>query len=118
MKYKRMLCWVDRQEKIKIQQENNKYNINIFFSRNYDEFKREINESSFLVFSLRKAKFTKTLLLIRSFPSFKFHAFSRLDDAFTTFKELQILDEKNVKNKKGCSQYREKELFKEFCIII
>ncbi|GBU28947.1 hypothetical protein R84B8_02509 [Treponema sp. R8-4-B8] len=100
MKYKRMLCWVDKQEKTKIQQENNKFNIPIFFTKNYDEFKEEINDNSYLIISIKKAKYKKTMDIIHSFPNNKFHVLGRLDGAFTTIRESNLLEEKNVWNPK------------------
>jgi hypothetical protein len=96
MKYKRMLCWIDKYEKIKIQTENKKYNVSIFFARNYDEFKNEINDDSYLVISTKKARYKKTFDIIHSYPNNKFHAFGRLDGAFTTKQESNLLEEINV----------------------
>jgi len=113
MKYKRMLCWVDKQEKQKIQQENTKYNISIFFAKNYADFKKEINDDSYLVISTKKARYKKAFDIVHSFPNNIFHAFGRLDGAFTTKQESNLLEEKNVWNPQY-PQCTAKTLFMDF----
>jgi hypothetical protein len=67
MKYKRMLCWVDEQEKQAIMQSNiNK--IDILFADNEEMFILEINNYDFHVVSIHKANDN----LVKSFPNIRF----------------------------------------------
>jgi hypothetical protein len=67
MKYNRMLCWVDEQEKQAIMQSNiNK--IDILFADNEEMFILEINNYDFHVVSIHKANDN----LVKFFPNIRF----------------------------------------------
>jgi hypothetical protein len=113
MKYTRMVCWVNLKEKQYIKNTNLQHNIPIIFAKNYDEFRSLINENSYLVLSIMKAKFSynKVCNLVQEYPNFLFHVIRRLDDAFTTKNEYSFLaHEINVIHK----QYDAIDLINEY----
>ena len=73
MKYKRMLCWVRPHEKKKLKEiVGNKFPV--IFSKNYEDFRKNIKNGDFLLFSIVKASkgFKKCQQLVRSFPQYTF----------------------------------------------
>jgi hypothetical protein len=110
-KYTKMLCWLSREEIKKIKGANISYNVPLIFAKNYDDFKTQINDNYYLVFSTKKAKhnMNKLLAMLRLFPNNYFHLFARTNDKEMSLNEMNIQDEKNV----SC-MYDPIELVQEF----
>jgi len=120
MKYTRIVCWLDRAEAKRMKDECKKKNVPVIFAKNYSNFANSIGPTDLIVFSLKKAKYKKTFDLVRSHKTYRFWAFIRLDDMFTTSKEMDLLLEENVHDPEEhhWSQYREDEIVKEFCTAV
>jgi hypothetical protein len=100
MKYKRMLCWVNKRTETELSKLNQHYNIPIVFVNSFEEFESNIQEGSFLLLLRRKAdrNIRKLLKLINSFSEYTFFAYVQSSDPCTTPKEFHFSIEKNVVN--------------------
>ena len=69
----------------------------IVFSKNYEDFRKNINNDDFLLFSIVKAsnRFKKCQQLVKSFPNNTFHLYFR-DDGIISENELDMFLENNV----------------------
>lgn len=100
MKYKRMVCWVNKRTKTELSKLNQQYNIPIVFVNSFEEFENNINEETFLLLIRRKAdrNIRKLLKLINSFSKHTFFAYVQSGDPCTTPREFHFSREKNVVN--------------------
>jgi len=101
LKYKRMLCWVRPEEKKDLLEIIHRFYeyFPIVFAKNYEDFKLQIQEGDYLVFSIVKASkgFQKCLELVRNFPNLFFHLYYRpSDDGFMTCNEFKLFKEPNI----------------------
>jgi len=113
---KKIIAWVDREEK-KTLISANKNNRIIYFARNKEDFINYLDSDSFPVFSIKKAqKINSIRNMVRLFPNIKFYPLARLDDCCTTPNELSILlDEPNIANNdRSRSQYVASEIMALF----
>jgi hypothetical protein len=95
MKYNRMLCWVRPNEKKELK-EAVKGQFPLVFTKNYDDFKQQINEGDYLVFSLSRARKLRQLQsLVRSFPNYKFYLYA-LGEEIMLSCHFEIMEEPNV----------------------
>jgi len=115
MKYKRMLCWVRPHEKKELKEVVNGQ-FPIVFAKNYDDFLKQITDSSYLILSLSKAKFgfTKLKSLQKDFPLNKFHFYILKDSEYLSASQFHIMNEENFIP----GQYNAKELADNFLGII
>ena len=115
MKYKRMLCWVRPHEKKELK-EAVKRRFPLVFAKNYDDFKNQITDDSYLIISLSKAKFgfTKLKSLQKDFPLNKFHFYTLRNNEYLSASQFHIMDEENFIP----GQYNAKEFVDNFCGII
>jgi hypothetical protein len=96
MKYTRMLCWVKPHEKRKLKETiGNK--IPVVFANNYNDFKNNISNGDYLLFSIVKASrgIKKCQCLVRSFPQHIFHLYFR-DNGKIINNEIDMFLENNV----------------------
>jgi len=115
MKYERMLCWVRPHEKKELKKAVNGQ-FSLVFARNYDDFKAQIREGDYLVFSLSKARFSikKIRQLVQDFSKHQFRLYCLKEQEEQTFLQTTIMDESNVVT----GQYTEDELVNNFLEII
>ena len=98
MKYNRMLCWVNQEEREKIKSVLVS-RIPVVFVENHDNFKREITEkNTYIVLSIADAKLHLIELqkLLREFCQYRFHFMDRLDGEGCSVEEFEILEEENA----------------------
>jgi hypothetical protein len=100
MKYKRMVCWVNKRTKIELCKLNQQYNIPIVFVNSFEEFENNIQEEVFLLLLRRKAdkNIRKLLKLINIFSNYTFFAYVQSSDPCTTSREFHFSRGKNVIN--------------------
>jgi len=100
MKYKRMLCLVNKRTKAELSKLNQQYNIPILFVNSFEEFENNIQEETFILLLRHKAdrNIRKLIQLINSFPNYTFFAYVQSDDPCTTSREFNFSREKNVVN--------------------
>jgi len=100
MKYKRMLCWVNKRTKTELNNLNQQYNIPITFVDSLEEFENNIQEETFLLILRRKAdrNIRKLLKLVNSLSDDTFFAYVQSHDPCTTPREFHFSIEKNVVN--------------------
>ena len=105
MKYKRMLCWVRPHEKKElIAVVNGQFPL--VFANDYNEYKNEISENDYLVFSLSWAeKLNEIQTMVRVFPHLRFNLYTLGDELMESY-HFKIMEEDNVT--KG--QYRAEHL--------
>jgi len=66
------------------------------FAKNFDDFKNQIKEGDYLVFSLSRAKnLNKIKSLVRSFPDIQFNLYDLGEKAMSSC-HFEIMDEPNV----------------------
>jgi hypothetical protein len=96
---------------------NISHNIPVIIAKNRDDFISKIDDTSFLVVSLKKARTSSLVNIIRSFPDMTFYTMARLDGKPTTNNELFFLtEEPNVfgYKKRGCKQFGAAQLIQLF----
>jgi len=100
MKYKRMLCWVNKRTKTELSKLNQQYNIPMVFVDSFEEFENNIKEGTFILLLRRKAdrNILKLLKLINLFSDYTFFAYVQVGDPCTTPREFHFSREKNVVN--------------------
>ena len=97
MKYKRMFCFVNPQERGEIRRiVNNQFPL--FFVEDYSYFKDSLNEDDYIVLSILKAnnELVELKALLGNFRRYKFHFVGHLDGEGFTPDEFEILDEENA----------------------
>ncbi|GBU28953.1 hypothetical protein R84B8_02515 [Treponema sp. R8-4-B8] len=97
MKYKRMFCFVNSQEREEIEKfVNNQFPL--IFVEDYNSFKDYLNEKDYIVLSILKAKneFDELKSLLENFKQYKFHFIGHLDGEGFSPEEFEILDEENA----------------------
>jgi len=110
-KYARMLCWVRPHEKKElIEAVNGRFPI--VFAKNYDDFKNQIKEDDYLIFSLSKTRFKlkKINELVDLFPENMFYLFNLKDNEMMYASQATIMDKENVKE----GQYNAEDLCKNY----
>jgi hypothetical protein len=100
MAYSEIVCWINRREKSqfkKVQEYLNLKNIPVYFAKNQKDFEERLKKDCLPVISLVKARcgYQKLVRLVRNYPDNIFYMFYRIEGT-TTFKEMDILGEKNV----------------------
>ena len=97
MKYKRMLCFVNPQEREVIKKVVNNQ-LPLIFVKDYNCFKDSLNEDDYIVLSILKAKneLAELKALLGNFKQYKFHFIGHLDSEGFTPEEFEILDEENA----------------------
>jgi hypothetical protein len=93
-----MLCWVRPREKKELKEAVHG-RFPLVFAKNYDDFKNQITDGDYLVFSIVKAVrgLKKCEILTRSFPYKKFYLYYRRNsDGFMTNNEMTLFEEPNV----------------------
>jgi len=110
MKYKRMLCWLNQQDRKLLQNTNSQYNIPIVYSKNFNDFSSKINEDDYIVVSCSSlsSKYNKIVALTKQHSRKIFHIISRQN--MNGQRELDFMCEPNVVSR----QYGSNELIKEF----
>jgi len=98
MKYKRMLCWVNKRTKTELSKLNQQYNIPIIFVDSFEEFENNIREETFLLILRRKAdrNIRKLLKLVDSLSDYTFFAYVQPHDPCTTPREFHFSTTRNV----------------------
>ena len=97
MKYKRMLCFVNPQEREEIIKIVNNQ-LPLFFVEDYSCFKNGLNEDDYIVLSILKAnnELVELKALLGDFKQYKFQFIGRLDGEGLSLEECEILDEENA----------------------
>jgi len=98
MKYTRMLCWVRPHEKKELKEAVNGQ-FPLIFAKNYEDFKNQIKNDDYLVFSIVKAAhgYKKCKALVQSFPHHNFYLYYRRNnDGFMTDNEMTLFEEPNI----------------------
>jgi hypothetical protein len=115
MKYKRIVCWVRPHEKKELKEAVNGQ-FPLVFAKNYEDFKNQITDDSYLIISLSKAKFglVKLKSLQKDFPLNKFHFYTLRDTEYLSVSQFRIMDEENFIP----GQYNAKEFVDNFLGII
>jgi len=110
MKYKRMLCWVNQQDRKLLQNTNAQYDIPIVYSKNFNDFSSQIKEDDYIVVSCSSLsnKYNKIVSLTKQHNKKIFHIISRQN--MNGQRELDFMCEPNVVSR----QYGSNELIKEF----
>ncbi|GHV75145.1 hypothetical protein AGMMS49940_24470 [Spirochaetia bacterium] len=117
MKYTKMVCWINRDEQKEMKAANISHTIPIIIAKNKDDFISKIDDTSFLIVSLKKARTSSLIKITRSFPDMTFYTMGRLDGKCTTPNELMFLtEEPNVfgYDKLECNQFSATELLQLF----
>jgi hypothetical protein len=115
MKYSRMLCWVRPHEKKELKKAVNGQFL-LVFAKNYDDFRNQITDDSYLIISLSKTKFgfKKIQILQNEFSVNKFHFYAIKDDEYLSVKQFRIMESENSIP----GQYIAKEFVDNFLGII
>jgi hypothetical protein len=115
MPYKRMFCWVRPHEKKALIEAVNK-RFPLAFAKNMEDFRNNITEGDYLIFSLSKAKFgyKKVLEFVQSFPNFRFNLYEALSHDGVYATEFYLMHEDNVTE----GQYGAQELVDNYLGII
>jgi len=110
MKYKRMLCWLNQQDRKLLQNTNSQYDIPIVYSKNFNDFSSQIKEDDYIVVSCSSlsSKYNKIVALAKQHNRKIFHIFYRQNNSGQ--RELDFMCEPNVVS----LQYSPDELIKEF----
>jgi len=97
MKYKRMVCFVNPQEREGINKVVNDQ-LPLIFAKDYNNFKDCLHENDYLVLSIQKAnkELVELKSLLNNFKQYKFHFIGHLDGEGFSPEEFEILDEENA----------------------
>ena len=114
MKYKRMFCWVRPHEKKELEKAVNGQ-FPLVFAKNYEDFKKNITQNSYLIISLSKARCgIKIFNLIKQFSDSIFHLYQIRTEEINTIPGGNLMLENNVIP----GQYGAKELVNNYLGII
>jgi len=111
MKYKRMLCWVRPHEKKELEKAVSGQ-FQLVFAKNYEDFRSNITQDSYLVISLSKARCgEKIFKLIKQFSNNCFHLYQIRPEEINTIPGGKLMLEDNViRGQYGAEELRDNYL--------
>jgi hypothetical protein len=96
MKYKRMLCWVRPHEKKELEKAVSGQ-FPLMFAKNYEDFRSNITQDSYLVISLSKARCGEKIFnLIKQFSNNCFYLYQIRPEEINTIPGGKLMFEDNV----------------------